>query len=236
MDCSTVFVNSVPYFQASKVTSSLFESSLSTMNAKRKPSCTKVSENRGCIKATCSTTHEMSIHSAEKSPFFNSLLFYFSTGDIPSWLSGSLLRVGPGKYEWGDTKYNHWFDGESLIHKFEIKDGGKVQYSNRFLRSESYTKAEKRGCISMNSFATVAPPDPCKNIFARFFSYFAPPESFTDNCNVNVVNIKGQPVALTEVPTMWRFDPEDLSSVERLNAGEKLGGKYSSWYRPVYDT
>ena len=62
----------------------------------------------------------------------------------------------------------------------------------------------------MNSFATVAPPDPCKNIFARFFSYFAPPESFTDNCNVNVVNIKGQPVALTEVPTMWRFDPEDL--------------------------
>ena len=202
------------------------------MNAKRQANCTKLSENHEFIRAnaTYSTSYTLPIHSAKKSPFFNSLLFYFSAGEIPSWLSGSLLRVGPGKYEWGDTKYKHWFDGESLIHKFEIKDGGKVQYSNRFLRSESYTEAEKRGCISMNSFATVAPPDPCKNIFARFFSYFAPPESFTDNCNVNVVNIKGQPVALTEVPTMWRFDPEDLSSVERLNVGEKLGGWYSSWY------
>ena len=109
-----------------------------------------------------------------------------------------------------------------------------MQYSNRFLRSKSYVESEKHGYITMHTFATLAPPDPCKNIFQRFFSYFLPPEELTDNCNVNIVNIKGYPVATTEAPSMWQFDPEDLSSVEKLNVGTKLGGKFSLCYGSCY--
>ena len=28
-------------------------------------------------------------------------------GKIPEWLSGTLFRNGPGRYEYGDKKYNH---------------------------------------------------------------------------------------------------------------------------------
>uniref|UniRef100_A0A8C6VL13 Carotenoid-cleaving dioxygenase, mitochondrial n=1 Tax=Naja naja TaxID=35670 RepID=A0A8C6VL13_NAJNA len=36
-------------------------------------------------------------------------------GQIPKWLKGKLLRNGPGKFEFGPDKYNHWFDGMALI-------------------------------------------------------------------------------------------------------------------------
>lgn len=53
-------------------------------------------------------------------------------GKIPSWLSGAFIRLGPGKFEWGQTSYKHAFDGDCLVHKYEIRNG-EVFYSNRFL-------------------------------------------------------------------------------------------------------
>lgn len=44
-------------------------------------------------------------------------------GSIPSWLQGTLLRNGPGLFSVGDTEYNHWFDGMSLIHSFTFEKG-----------------------------------------------------------------------------------------------------------------
>ena len=49
-------------------------------------------------------------------------------GRIPQWLSGILLRTGPAKFEVGTQKYNHWFDGLGMLHKFEIHDGGQPLY------------------------------------------------------------------------------------------------------------
>jgi carotenoid cleavage dioxygenase-like enzyme len=44
-------------------------------------------------------------------------------GEIPPWLSGRLIRNGPGLFEVGNTKYNHLFDGLSLLHSFTINEG-----------------------------------------------------------------------------------------------------------------
>ena len=44
-------------------------------------------------------------------------------GCVPAWLSGRLLRNGPGMFEIGDTKYSHWFDGQALLHSFTIVNG-----------------------------------------------------------------------------------------------------------------
>lgn len=44
-------------------------------------------------------------------------------GNIPHWISGRLIRNGPGLFEVGDTKYNHLFDGLSLLHSFTINQG-----------------------------------------------------------------------------------------------------------------
>lgn len=44
-------------------------------------------------------------------------------GSIPSWLQGTLLRNGPGLFSVGNSNYNHWFDGLSLIHSFTFTNG-----------------------------------------------------------------------------------------------------------------
>ena len=36
-------------------------------------------------------------------------------GDIPTWLHGRLISNGPGQFQVGDTRFNHWFDGFALL-------------------------------------------------------------------------------------------------------------------------
>ncbi|MED6262814.1 Beta,beta-carotene 9',10'-oxygenase, partial [Ataeniobius toweri] len=95
-------------------------------------------------------------------------------GSIPAWINGSFLRNGPGKFEFGEDRYNHWFDGMALMHRFHIFEGS-VSYSSRFLHSDSYILNSEKNRIVVSEFGTVAMPDPCKNFFARFFSRFQIP-------------------------------------------------------------
>uniref|UniRef100_A0A8C1TQ72 Zinc finger and BTB domain-containing protein 44 n=1 Tax=Cyprinus carpio TaxID=7962 RepID=A0A8C1TQ72_CYPCA len=95
-------------------------------------------------------------------------------GTIPTWIHGSLLRNGPGKFEFGNQHYNHWFDGMALMHRFQIEDG-QVTYRSRFLCSDSYTQNSERNRIIVSEFGTLALPDPCKNFFQRFLSRFEMP-------------------------------------------------------------
>jgi len=38
-------------------------------------------------------------------------------GKIPEWLSGSLLRNGPGSTQVGNYKFKHIFDSSALLHR-----------------------------------------------------------------------------------------------------------------------
>jgi beta,beta-carotene 9',10'-dioxygenase len=126
-------------------------------------------------------------------------------GAIPTWLSGSLLRNGPARFEAGERRFQHWFDGLAMLHRFSFADGS-VSYANRFLRSRSYAAAE-RGEISYSEFAT----DPCRSIFRRAATLFRP--RITDNCNVNLTRLGDEYVAMTETPLPVAFDPETLESL-----------------------
>src|SRR5712692_1274985 len=61
-------------------------------------------------------------------------------GNLPAWLSGTLIRNGPAKFEVGARSYRHWFDGLAMLHKFSFQNG-EVSYANRFLQSKAYNKA-----------------------------------------------------------------------------------------------
>jgi len=60
-------------------------------------------------------------------------------GRIPDWLTGTLLRMGPARFEWGPDRYRHWFDGSGMIHKFSFA-AGKVGYANRYVRGTAFSK------------------------------------------------------------------------------------------------
>ncbi|XP_075183465.1 LOW QUALITY PROTEIN: carotenoid-cleaving dioxygenase, mitochondrial-like [Anomaloglossus baeobatrachus] len=93
------------------------------------------------------------------------------SGTIPAWIRGRLLRNGPGRFEFGNDKYNHWFDGIALMHSFKIENGS-VTYMSKFLQSDSYTRNKSANRIVMSEFGTLAAPDPCKSLYNRFMSRF----------------------------------------------------------------
>uniref|UniRef100_A0AAY4EWJ6 Retinal pigment epithelium-specific protein 65kDa n=1 Tax=Denticeps clupeoides TaxID=299321 RepID=A0AAY4EWJ6_9TELE len=136
-------------------------------------------------------------------------------GEIPGWLNGSLLRLGPGMFEIGDEPFYHLFDGQALMHKFDLKDGN-VTYFRRFLRTDAYVRAITENRIVITEFGTAAYPDPCKNIFSRFFTYFKGVE-VTDNCMVNVYPVGEDFYACTETNYLTKVDPDTLDTLKKVD-------------------
>ena len=127
-------------------------------------------------------------------------------GELPAWLTGSLLRNGPGTFQVGERRYRHWFDGLAMLHRFTIQEG-RVSYANRFLETESYRIARDEGRIAFSEFAT----DPCRSMFARAMAVFDPQP--TDSAKVNIARIADHYLALAETPIQVEFDPDTLRTV-----------------------
>ncbi|XP_063801850.1 beta,beta-carotene 15,15'-dioxygenase isoform X1 [Pseudophryne corroboree] len=138
-------------------------------------------------------------------------------GQIPNWLQGTLLRNGPGIHSVGEMSYNHWFDGLSLLHSFTFKNG-EVYYRSKFLRSDTYTSNMEAKRIVVSEFGTMAYPDPCKNIFAKAFTYLSHvvPE-FTDNCLINIIKFGDDYFASSETNFIRKIDPQSLETLEKVD-------------------
>jgi carotenoid cleavage dioxygenase-like enzyme len=128
-------------------------------------------------------------------------------GNFPPWLAGTLLRTGPARFEVGESRYRHWFDGLAMLHRFAFADG-TVSYSNRFVRSLAYRSARETGRIAYSEFAT----DPCRTLFRRIVTAFRPPQSGA-NANVNVLRFADEFVAMSETPLPVVFDPATLETL-----------------------
>uniref|UniRef100_A0A8D3E3S3 Retinoid isomerohydrolase n=1 Tax=Scophthalmus maximus TaxID=52904 RepID=A0A8D3E3S3_SCOMX len=138
-----------------------------------------------------------------------------STGRIPSFLRGSLLRLGPGLFEVGDEPFYHLFDGQALMHKFDFKNG-EVTYLRKFIRTDAYVRAITEKRVVITEFGTFGYPDPCKNIFSRFFSYFKGVE-VTDNCLVNVYPVGEDFYAVTETNYITKVNPDTLQTLKKVD-------------------
>ena len=143
-------------------------------------------------------------------------------GTIPTWLSGSLLRNGPAKFEVGSEMFKHWFDGFAMLHRFTIHNGN-VSYENKFLQSDTYKISMQEGHIAFGQFAT----DPCKAAFKGMMT-----ESV--NANVTINKVAGDYVAMTETPLPIAFDPHTLETLGVVHYDDALVGHHGSAH-PHYD-
>jgi beta,beta-carotene 9',10'-dioxygenase len=148
-------------------------------------------------------------------------------GKIPGWLSGTLIRNGPGTFMVGDQRYRHWFDGLAMLHKFSIVNG-RVAYVNKFLNTQSYQAAKATETITYSEFAT----DPCRSLFSRVNSVFSP--RITDSAKVSVAKIAERYLALAETPIQVEFDPETLETVGVFNFEDRLVGQMTTVH-PQFD-
>lgn len=144
------------------------------------------------------------------------------TGVIPPWLTGSLLRNGPAKFEVGKEKFYHWFDGFAMLHRFSLQNGS-VSYANKFLQSDAYKTSMAEGHITFSQFAT----DPCKAIFKGEMTMAV-------NANVSINKVAGEYVAMTETPLPVAFDPHTLETLGVVHYYDQVSGHHGSAH-PHYD-
>jgi carotenoid cleavage dioxygenase-like enzyme len=142
-------------------------------------------------------------------------------GTLPGWLSGSLLRNGPARYEAGERSVRHWFDGQAMVHRFTF-DAGRVGYANRFLDTPSHRSIAESERISFPEFAT----DPCRSLFARFFTRFVRKPS--TNANVNIARLGDRYVAMTETPLPIAFDRDTLATAGVVDYQDELSGQLTT--------
>ncbi|WP_336344293.1 carotenoid oxygenase family protein [Halalkalicoccus ordinarius] len=148
-------------------------------------------------------------------------------GELPDWLTGTLLRNGPGLFDVGGEAVTHWFDGLALLRRFRFDDG--IEYSSRFLRSEAYLAAA-RGELAFREFGT----NPSRSLLDRVREITG--ETMTDNASVTVRHRDGEFRAVTETSRELAFDPEELTTLgERRDAIDATGTLAHDHYDPLQE-
>lgn len=129
-------------------------------------------------------------------------------GKIPAWLTGTLVRNGPIRVAINNDTNKHWFDGLAMLHSFSIANT-RVDYTNKFLRTEAYNKVFKEGSLNYLGFET----EPSKSVIKRLFTWFKPKKNELHNANINVGKLANEYVAYTEIPLPVRFDLENVETL-----------------------
>ncbi|XP_061877124.1 beta,beta-carotene 15,15'-dioxygenase [Entelurus aequoreus] len=155
-------------------------------------------------------------------------------GNMPSWLQGTLLRNGPGIFSVGDTSYDHWFDGMSIMHSFSFKEG-EVTHRSRFLRSDTYKSNMESKRIVVSEMGTMAYPDPSKNFIVKaitFLNHTVP--DFTDNGASNFIKYGQDYFATSETNYIRKIDPVTLETLDKVDYLKFLPANLASSH-PHYD-
>lgn len=122
-------------------------------------------------------------------------------GTLPADLAGTLYRNGPAWFERGGFRYEHWFDGDGMVHAWRIADGG-VQHRARMVETPKFARERRAGRFNTLAAGTTVPDtDPIRNN----------DDANTANTSVTVVN--GRLFALCEAGSAFELDPDTLATL-----------------------
>ncbi|CAH1791898.1 unnamed protein product [Owenia fusiformis] len=135
---------------------------------------------------------------------------------IPTWLRGTLVRNGLGRFEIGPRRFIHAFDAYSKITTIKFTHNGKIKFSSKFLRSEGYSKSiDNDNVYPYLTFGPVEPP----------FGYFESAQALyngVDNTNINIYSFGNgsakETVTLSDFWVNYKIDTGDLSKAEKIDA------------------
>ncbi|CAG7659415.1 unnamed protein product [Allacma fusca] len=153
-------------------------------------------------------------------------------GEIPPWIKGTYLRVGPGKFDFENFSLNHWFDGYAIVSRFDIQES-KIQLTTKFLESDAYKRACTANKPVVCEFGTKAHAEPGKSLLSRIVSSIIP--EFSDNANINLFNIGKETFITGETCFFRNLYPEKLLSSEKHDTYKTFGLNVCSAH-PLTDT
>lgn len=145
-------------------------------------------------------------------------------GTLPRELTGTLYRIGPGKYQVGRTLLHNIFDGDGMISQF-ILDGTSVRFRNRYVRTRHFQHGRQSSTIRFRGVGDQIPG-----------GFFANVGRLPENvANTNIVNFGNELLALWEIGNPHRIDPETLDTIGITDFGGRLGylGAFSA--HPKWD-
>mgnify|MGYP002057130731 FL=1 len=147
-------------------------------------------------------------------------------GTVPVELRGTFYRNGPGRLERDGHRVHHPFDGDGMIAAMRF-DNGRVQLTNRFVRTEGWLAEEKADKVLYRGvFGSQKPGGRLANAFDLRLKNIA---------NTNVVRLGDQLLALWEAAEPHALDPESLETrgLSRLDGVLKKGEAFSA--HPRFD-
>ncbi|MCA3255397.1 MAG: carotenoid oxygenase family protein [Alphaproteobacteria bacterium] len=121
-------------------------------------------------------------------------------GRAPSDLAGTLFRNGPAKFRRPGGAATHWFDGDGLIRRYAIGDGG-ARMQARFVDTPKRRLEAKLGAMVVPGFGTPSRPG----------SQLANPDD-ANPANTSVLWTGGELLALWEGGSPVAVDPATLAT------------------------
>ncbi len=122
------------------------------------------------------------------------------TGKWPEGLQGTLYRNGPARHEIGEFRYQHWFDGDGLVHAYKMSSAG-VSHKAKLVQTYKLEAEEHAGRALYPGFATV-PPNPAP---------VTSPDA-VNSANISVLHHHGKLLALWEAGSPWEMDENSLDT------------------------
>jgi all-trans-8'-apo-beta-carotenal 15,15'-oxygenase len=121
-------------------------------------------------------------------------------GRIPEEALGSLYRNGPGRYDLGDVRYAHWFDGDGALQRYNLTSKG-IQHEACLVRTAKLAADNAAGKFVRQGFGT------------RLAEM--PPAESADSINVantSVVHHGGRLLTLWEGGSAHEMDAQTLQT------------------------
>jgi carotenoid cleavage oxygenase len=127
------------------------------------------------------------------------------TGEIPDYLDGRYLRIGPNPVHAPNPDDYHWFLGDGMVHGVRIGDGEAKWYRNRYVRNADVAAA----------LGEPARPGPVH-------------AGFDFSANTNVIGHAGQTLALVESGPRPYALTDELDTIGPCDFDDTLRGGYTA--------
>lgn len=121
-------------------------------------------------------------------------------GHWPKALQGRLFRNGPARHEIGDFRYQHWFDGDGMVHRYEL-DNGKLRHLARMIETTKYQAEKAAGRAMYPGFGTL--PDNAASVSSP---------DLVNVGNISVLPHHGKLLALWEAGSPWEINTETMET------------------------
>ncbi|MEP7043081.1 MAG: carotenoid oxygenase family protein [Dokdonella sp.] len=131
-------------------------------------------------------------------------------GRLPKGFSGTLFRNGPAWFERAGFRYQHWFDGDGMLHAWHFGER-TVEHRARMVATSKFTREQKAGRFLLPAAGTTIPA-----------AVLIRNNDDVNTANTAVIRFNGRLFALWEGGSAYELEPETLRTLGPVSWREDL--------------